>query len=133
MKQLLHRELTEKIIGAFYAVYNELGYGFLESVYRAALIVELGRRGLAVRQEVPVEVLYLGVSVGTFRIDLLVEDLVVVEIKATERTSHADDKQVLNYLKASSVEVGLLLHFGPEPLFHRFVSVNSRKKGHAVS
>lgn len=86
-------EYHDKIIGAFFAVYNELGFGFLESVYSNAMAIELGKRAIAVRREVPVEVLYKGVGVGTFRVDLLVADAVLVEVKATEALAEACERQ----------------------------------------
>jgi len=124
---LLQADITDKIIGAFFAVYRELGFGFLESVYANALAVELGSRGVVVRREVPVEVLYKGAGVGTFRFDMLVEGAVLVEIKASEYITETDERQLLNYLRATNVEVGLLLHFGPKPKYRRFVYSNSRK------
>jgi GxxExxY protein len=132
MTILLHKNVTDQIIAAFYTVYNALGFGFLESVYRKALIVELRRRGVAVREEVPGQVHYLGICVGTFRFDLLVGEVVLVEIKAAEQTTRADEQQLLNYLRVSDVEVGLLLHFGPEAKFHRFAYANARKSHHSV-
>jgi GxxExxY protein len=120
--QLLERELTGEIIGAFYECYNQLGFGFLESVYRRALATECRERGLRVAEEYPVEVVYKGVSVGAFRMDLLVGGRVVVEVKASTFLGPTDKRQLLNYLRATNLEVGLLLHFGPEPTFHRFVN-----------
>jgi GxxExxY protein len=122
--QLLERELTSKIIGAFYECYNVLGFGFLETVYRRSMGVELRSMGLPVAEEVPVETTYKGVCVGTYRLDLLVSSRVIVEVKATSVLGPTDKRQLLNYLRASEVEVGLLLHFGPEPAFHRLVSAN---------
>jgi GxxExxY protein len=120
--QLLERELTGQIIGAFYECYNELGFNRLESVYRRALAVELQLRGVRVVVEAPVEVHYKGVPVGFFRMDLLVDGRVVVEVKATTVLGPTDKRQLLNYLRASNLDVGLLLHFGPEPKFYRFVT-----------
>lgn len=125
---LLQANVTDKIIGSFFEVYRELGYGFLESVYANAMAIELGRRNQAVRREVPVQVYYAGVAVGTFCFDMLVEEVVLVEVKSTEQMSDADERQLLNYLRASSIEVGLLLHFGPEPKYKRLVYSNSRKQ-----
>jgi GxxExxY protein len=125
--KLLHGELTDVILNSCYTVHRALGYGFLESVYKNALCVELGRRGLIAKREVPVEILYLGVSVGTFRIDLLVQDKVIVEAKAQQALSVVDEKQLANYLKATVYEVGFLFNFGPEPKFERIVYSNDRK------
>jgi GxxExxY protein len=117
--QLLERELTGEILGAFFDCYNELGFGFLESVYRRALATELRSRGVRILEEAPIEVRYKGVSAGLFRVDLLVEGRVVVEVKATTTLEPTCKRQLLNYLGATSLEVGLLLHFGPEPKFFR--------------
>lgn len=127
--QLLQRELTGEIIGAFYECYNDLRFGFLESVYRRALATECRRRGLPVAEESPVEVCYKGVSVGAFRMDLIVGGRVVVEVKASTRLGPTDQRQLLNYLRATNLEVGLLLHFGPEPTFHRLVNAKCSKAG----
>jgi GxxExxY protein len=113
------QELTRRVIGAFYGVYNSLGYGFLESVYRAAMLVELQKRGLRALAEVPLEVLYEGVPIGRFRVDMVVEAQLLLELKASPILVPADRAQLLNYLKAADLEVGLLLHFGPEPKIHR--------------
>ena len=116
---LIDEEITRQIIGAFFECYNKLGYGFLESVYRRAMVHELRSRGLIVVEEHPVEVRYKGECVGSFRLDLLVESRVVVEAKATAALSLIDKRQVINYLRATGLELGLLLHFGPEPRFQR--------------
>jgi len=118
--RLLERELTGEIIGAFYTCYNELGFGFLESVYRHALATELRSRNLRVIEEYPIGVYYRGVVAGWFRLDLVVNDRVVIEIKSASTLGPTDKRQLLNYLRATRLEVGLLLHFGPEPKFHRF-------------
>ena len=111
--------LVRRVIGAFYEVYNTLGYGFLEAVYARALERELRARGLRVAREALIEVRYKGAVVGVFRADLLVEQCLVVELKATAALSRADTAQVLNYLRGSGLSAGLLLHFGPEPVFRR--------------
>jgi GxxExxY protein len=118
---LLEEHTTNQIIGAFFAVNRAFGFGFLESIYANALAIELGRRGLRVSREVPIEVFYLGVPVGTYRFDMLVNDSVLVEIKAARVVTEADDRQLLNYLRAARVEVGLLVHFGPKAQFKRLV------------
>jgi GxxExxY protein len=118
---LLHKELTEVILAAFFAVYNALGYGFLESVYANALALELLRRGLTIQREMPVEVQFLGQSVGAFRMDMVANGTVIIEIKAGAAMVEADERQLFNYLRASSKTVGLLLHFGPRPQFKRLV------------
>ena len=124
---LLQADITDKIIGAFYAVHRELGFGFLESVYAKALGVELQARGQDFQREVPVEVMYKGVGVGTFRLDMLVGGTVLVETKSSEYLTEPDERQLLNYLRATNIEVGLLLHFGPKAKFRRFVYSNSHK------
>jgi GxxExxY protein len=118
---LLHEDITRAIIAAFYRVYNQLGYGFLESVYAAALAIELADMGLTVDRERSVEVRYRGQVVGGFRVDLIVHGSVVVELKSTERLDGFATRQLHNYLRCSDLEVGLVLHFGPRPSFHRVV------------
>jgi GxxExxY protein len=121
---LFEGALTRRIIGAFYDVYNALGYGFLESVYKTALEREIADRGLHVVREAAAEVRFKGGIVGTFKADLLVESRVVVELTACRKLDSAHPAQVMNYLRATDLEVGLLLHFGPRPAFQRFVSTN---------
>ena len=124
-----HGELTGQILEAFYTVYNRLGHGFLEQVYENALAVELRRRGFRVLQQVPIKVLYEGVVVGKYFADLLVEDCVVVEIKAVEKLCEEHSAQLINYLKATRIEVGLLVNFGPTAETKRKVFDNARKPG----
>ena len=114
-----HAEVTREIIGAFYSVYTDLGYGFLESVYHNAMMVELQRRGLTAVRETPLEVVYLGVVVGEFRADLICENKVLVEVKSGAQIPPTAFGQVLNYLRATKLQVGLLLHFGPKPAIKR--------------
>jgi len=118
---LLERELTGAIIGAFFDCYNGLKFGYLESVYRRALVVELQAQGHHCDLEGLIRVLYKGVCVGNYRYDLLVDGRVLVEVKATEVLAPISKRQLLNYLRGTGVEVGLLLHFGPKPQFHRCV------------
>lgn len=125
---LLHRELSQVIIGSFYEVYNQLGYGFLEQVYETALAHELTKRGLNVERQAAIRVYYDGRVVGEFFADLLVENCIIVELKAAESIHARYEAQLLNYLKATDVEVGLLLNFGPEARFKRKVFTNVRKK-----
>ena len=126
---LLESAITERVIGAFYDVYNKLGYGYLESVYQRAVAIELAKRGLEVRMQVPIEVTYDGVVVGAFRADLVVERRVVVELKSGKCLAPENEMQLLNYLKATELEVGLLLHFGPKASFKRLVWTNLPRKG----
>ena len=116
---MLHEETTSKIIAAFYAVYNNLGYGFLEKVYENALIIELEKRKLKVKQQVPIQVQYEGKVVGEYFTDLLVDDVVILELKATEKIIPAHEAQLINYLKATNIQIGLLLNFGPKAEFKR--------------
>jgi GxxExxY protein len=123
-----HQELTEKVIVAFYTVYNTLGYGFLEKVYENALAVELRKRGLNVCQQMAIEVQYEGAVVGEYYADLVVEGLVIVEVKAVRSLAAEHEAQLLNYLKATEYEVGLLLNFGPAPEVRRKIYDNPLKK-----
>lgn len=123
-----HSELTEQIIGAFYSVYSTLGYGFLEKVYVNALVIELERRGLMVLYEFPIKVYYTGQLIGEYFADLIVNDLVIVEVKATKLLLDEHEAQLLNYLKATPYEVGLLLNFGPKPQQKRRSFDNNRKE-----
>lgn len=119
---LLERELTHSVIGAFYDAYRKLGYGFLESIYAAALERELRRRGHDVLREHAVRVLYDGEEIGFQRVDMVVDGRVIVEIKSTELLARAAERQLFNYLRATTLQVGLLLHFGPTPRFYRLVN-----------
>ncbi len=124
---LKHSGLTEKIIGVFFDVYNELGPGFLESVYEASVEIALDDAGLRVERQVPIPVWFRGRNVGDFRADLLIDGSVILELKAARTLESAHEAQLLNYLRATSIEVGLLLNFGPKPEFKRFVFDNARK------
>jgi len=122
-----HKEVTERIIQAFYTVYNTLGYGFLEKVYENALVLELSRLGLEVIPQAPIKVYYDSQVVGEYFADLLVAGVVIVEIKAVRVLAEEHEAQLLNYLKATPYEVGLLLNFGPRPQVKRRVYDNARK------
>jgi len=124
---MLHEELTSQIIAAYYAVYNTLGPGFLEKVYENALILELRKQGLSVQQQVPICVYYEGQPVGEYFADLLVNDLVILELKTAEEIIKAHEYQLVNYLKATRLEVGLILNFGPKAEFKRKIFSNDRK------
>jgi GxxExxY protein len=123
-----HGEITEKIIGVFFDVYNELGFGFVEIVYHRALLIALAEAGLKVETQVNLPVFFRGHLVGDFLADILVERAVILELKAASELVPANESQLLNYLKASPVEVGLLLNFGPKPKFKRLVFDNERKR-----
>ena len=111
-EEFKHTDITEKIIEAAYEVHNVLGFGFLEKVYENALAIELKEQGLSVRQQQPVQVFYKGHLVGDYVADLIVEDKVIVELKAVKLLDKAHEVQLVNYLKATRIEVGLLLNFG---------------------
>jgi GxxExxY protein len=124
---LLHAGITESIIGAFYLVYNELGYGFLEKIYVEALVRVLRKLGHKVDREILVPVEFFDEVIALQRLDLLVDDKVVVEVKSTRDLAAADHRQLRSYLSGTRLEVGLLLHFGPEAKFYRSVCTNSGK------
>lgn len=125
---LKHAALTELIIGVFFNVYNELGFGFLESVYRKALHMALVEKGLKVEAEVAVPVFFRGVNVGDFRADLVVNGCILLELKTAEAIVVAHEAQLLNYLRATSLEVGLILNFGPKAQVRRLLFDNDRKQ-----
>lgn len=122
-----HKGITEKIIKAFYAAYNGLGYGLLEKVCVNALVIELERLGLKVARSVTIQVFYAGQVIGEYVADLVVEDNVLLEIKAARALAPEHEAQLLNYLRATLYEVGLLLNFGPKPQVKRLAYSNSRK------
>lgn len=122
-----HEELTEKIIKAFYKVYNTLGYGFLEKVYVNALLIELGKMDINATKEKRVLVYYEGQVVGDYNADLTVENIVICEVKTSEQLYEGDEHQLVNYLKATEIEVGLLLNFGKKPEVKRKIYDNVRK------
>jgi GxxExxY protein len=122
-----HSELTDLIIGVFYEVYSELGFGFLESVYRNSLRVALLEKGLTVEQEAAITVFFRGKTVGDFRADLVVNGSILLELKTAENIVAAHESQVLNYLRSTSLELGLILNFGPKPQVRRLLLDNSRK------
>lgn len=123
-----YADITEKIIGGFYQVYNTLGYGFLERVYRNAMSIELAHSGLTVEQEKQILVHYNGLIIGEYYSDLLVNNCVLVELKAAPQLIADHEAQLLNYLKATQIEVGLLLNFGPKPQYKRKIFDNNLKK-----
>jgi GxxExxY protein len=124
---LKHQELTGKILRVFYEVYNELGYGFLESVYQRSLGLSLREAGLSVCSPIAIPVWFRGQQVGRFEGDMLVEKSVLLELKAVRRLDTSHQAQLLNYLRATEIEVGLLLNFGVRPEFKRLVFDNPRK------
>jgi len=126
---LLHSELTERIIGVYYEVYNEVGHGFLESVYSNCMYLALNTTGLAVRREIPIPVYFRGADVGRFKADLVVAGCVLIELKAVQSLDRSHEAQVINYLRGTELEVALLFNFGShKPQFRRFVFENGNKK-----
>jgi len=125
---MLHEEKTQKIIKAFYKVYNTLGYGFLEKVYQKALLIELRKIGFDCSEEAPVKVYYEEYQVGDYRADIIVDNCIIIENKAAEALAEENEYQLINYLKATEIGVGLLLNFGKKPEFRRKIFTNDRKK-----
>ena len=123
--ELIHEGLTRSVIGAFFEVSRTLGFGFLEHVYVASLTRELHDRGHEVGREVSVPVLYKGEEVARQRLDMIIDGKVIVEIKSTRILHEGSVRQVGNYLRATNLELGLLLHFGPRPRFYRVICTNS--------
>jgi GxxExxY protein len=122
-----HEILTQQLIGVFYDVYNELGHGFLESVYQKSYALALRESGLAFEEQFPVKVTFRGMEVGEFRADIVVASTVIVELKAIQALEAVHDRQLTNYLRATSFEVGLLFNFGPKAQFRRLIFDNARK------
>jgi GxxExxY protein len=123
-----HQDVTEKIIKAFYKVYNTLGYGFLEKVYENALFLELEEMGFDVDKQKNIIVFYFGNEVGDYFADLIVNDVVIIELKAHEHILEEHENQLINYLKATRIEVGLLLNFGKKPEMKRKIFDNDKKQ-----
>lgn len=124
--ELIHERLSHSVIGAFFEVYNNLDVGYLERLYLAALAIEIRARGHVVEREVNVRVLYKGTEIGWQRLDMLVDGTLVVEVKSTTDLAPIAYRQVRNYLCASRLEVGLLLHFGAKPRFYRIFPAERR-------
>ena len=125
---LKHGLITDQILKVFYEVYNELGHGFLESVYHRSLVLALTSVGLNVCSKVPIPVWFRGTRVGRFEADILVEDCVLLELKAARMLDSSHRAQLMNYLRATELEVGLLLNFGEKPEFKRVIFDNLKKK-----
>lgn len=126
-EELVPREFVDIILKHFYRIYNELGYGFLERVYQNALYFALLDEGLKCETEKPIKVFFDGRVVGDYRADILVENCIILELKATEEFNTSFDSQLINYLKATDIEVGYVLNFGKRPKYSRKVFSNSRK------
>ena len=126
--EYLYSDITSEVINAFYEVYNELGSGFLEKVYQNALFNELRLRGILCQKEYPIAVYYKGTRVGDYYADIIIEDKIILELKAVKTILPEHLAQLTNYLRATDAEVGLLLNFGLEPQKKRIVFTNDRKK-----
>ncbi|WP_310557648.1 GxxExxY protein [Flavobacterium sp.] len=127
MTEFLHKELSEAILKVFYEVYNELGYGFLENVYQNAMYIELKSQGFKVEAQKQIKVYYKNELVGNFIADLVIDDVIIIELKACDTLVKAHYAQTLNYLKATNIEIGLLLNFGEKPEIKRLIFTNNRK------
>lgn len=125
---LLHQELSDIIIKAYYRVYNELGFGFLEKVYQNSLYLELLEQGLEVEAQKQIKVYYRSRQVGEYYADLMVNGCIILELKAAETLAEEHELQVMNYLKATEIEVGILLNFGKKAQFSRKIFTNDRKR-----
>lgn len=126
--QLLHQEITERILKSYFKVYNTLGYGFLEKVYENAMAIELRKNGLEVKCQYPIAVLYESEIVGDYFADIVVNGIVAIELKAAKEISEDHECQLINYLKATDIELGLLLNFGKEAEYKRKVFMNAYKQ-----
>ncbi len=124
---MLHEEITEKIIKAFYNVYNTLGYGFLERVYENAMVIELGKAEFDIQQQKSINVYYEKKIIGSYYTDIIVNNLVIIELKSAESLCTKHEAQLINYLKATDIEVGLLLNFGKKAEFKRKIFTKDRK------
>lgn len=125
---MLLEDKTKIIIRAFFDVYNTLGYGFLERVYHNALLIELRKYDLNCESSKPIKVFYEGSVVGDYIADIIVDESIVLELKASEALCEENEFQLINYLKATEIEIGLLLNFGKKPEFKRKIFTNDRKK-----
>ena len=128
MAELVHKELTDSIIRTYYDVYNELGYGFLEKVYQNAMYLELKRTGFSVEAQKQIKVYFRDVVVGEYYADLIIDQTIILELKASEVLVYENELQLLNYLRATNIEIGLLLNFGKKPEFKRMIFTNDRKQ-----
>src|ERR1043166_7876574 len=127
-RRFKYSELTEQIIGVFYEVYNELGFGFLEKVYEEAMAVAFKERGINFQRQAPIPVWFHGQTIGPYDADLIVEVVVLVELKACKALDPAHEAQLLHYLRSTEIEVGLLLNFGPRPQVKRLALKTKEKR-----
>ena len=124
---LLHKNITDIILKSYYKVYNNLGYGFLEKVYENALLYELRNHGLDCEKQKPIKVYYEQIQVGEYYADIIVNECIILELKAAESIVEEHEFQLINYLKATEIEIGLLLNFGKNPEFKRKIFTNNKK------
>ena len=125
---MLHEDKSQKILEAFYKVYNTMGYGFLEKVYQNAMLIELDKMGLECKSHLPITVYYEDYIVGDYRADILVDECIILELKAFESLCEANGFQLVNYLRGTDIEVGFLLNFGKRAEFRRKIFTNDRKQ-----
>ncbi len=127
MSDLLHKEISSPVLKIFYEVYNQLGYGFLEKVYQNSMYLELKAQGFKVEAQKQIKVYYKNQVVGEYYADLIIEDKIIVELKACECLISSHITQLLNYLRCTNIEVGFVLNFGEDPEFKRIIYTNNRK------
>ena len=125
--ELLHKNITDIILKSYYKVFNNLGYGFLEKVYENALFYELKNQGLVCEKQKPIKVYYDEIQVGEYYADIIVNECIIIELKAAESLAEEHEFQLINYLKATDIEVGLVLNFGKNPQFKRKIFTNNKK------
>ncbi len=125
--ELLHKNITDIILKSYYKVFNNLGYGFLEKVYENALFYELKKQGLVCEKQKPIKVYYDEIQVGEYYADIIVNECIIIELKAAESLAEEHEFQLINYLKATDIEVGLVLNFGKNPQFKRKIFTNNKK------
>jgi len=128
MNELLYKDLSNKVIKCFFNVYYTLGFGFLEKVYENALMIELLKNGIRAEKQKPIKVFYSEIQVGEYFADIIVENSLILELKAVERIVEEHEFQLINYLKATEIEIGILLNFGRKAEFRRKIFTNDRKK-----
>jgi GxxExxY protein len=128
MNELLYKDLSNKVIKCFFNVYYTLGFGFLEKVYENALMIELLKNGIRAEKQKPIKVFYSEIQVGEYFADIIVENSLILELKAVERIAEEHEFQLINYLKATEIEIGILLNFGRKAEFRRKIFTNDRKK-----
>ena len=124
---MIYEEKTKEILKSFFTVYNKLGYGFLEKVYQNALLIELKKSGFSCESQKPIKVFYEDSLVGDYYADIVVDDCIILELKAAEVLCEEHEFQLINYLKATEIEIGLLLNFGKKPEFKRKIFTNDKK------